>query len=308
MIQSDEDHAHQVGATVSKQEKFLLTKSKLMCLNLDGSAAAEEEGEDHEGEDSCNVQFRKVKLQALDMDWLFQDGNLKELITVLSECSVDSILTTKQLRLVVDLIWSYFQIAILKYILVPFMVYMFCSIYNIGVLITEFNEMIYADMTNEEEQEKYHFLRLKIYLVTTIQTLLLIFFASFECLQILDTGIWSYIGDYWNCVDLAQLIGNAILIILITITVAFENEMISIKFIRTVGAIVCFFLWIKMFYWARLFTNLAYYVKLIQDTFIESNYFIFMVMLIIISFATFFFVVDQNLKGKQIYTDFYGPE
>lgn len=88
-----------------------------------------------------------------------------------------------------------------------------------------------------------------------------------------------------------------------------ENEIISIKAIRTVGAIVCFFLWIKMFYWARLSTNLAYYVKLIQDTFIESNSFIFMVMLIIISYSNFYYVVNQNLEdGQSIYGDFYGSK
>lgn len=31
------------------------------------------EGEGSEEEENCDVLFRKVQLQALDMDWLFQD-------------------------------------------------------------------------------------------------------------------------------------------------------------------------------------------------------------------------------------------
>lgn len=58
--------------------------------------------------------------------------------------------------------------AILKYILVPFMVYMYCSIINVSSLINQFNEMIYADMEDEAQLEKYHYLKLKIYVVTII--------------------------------------------------------------------------------------------------------------------------------------------
>ena len=97
------------------------------------------------------------------------------------------------------------------------------------------------------------------------------------------------------------------MIVMITISLILENEIISIQLIRSLGAFVCFFLWIKVFYWARLFTNLAYYVKLVQDTIIDSQYFIFMVCLIILSFSSYFYVADQNLKdGDTMIKEYYG--
>ena len=54
-------------------------------------------------------------------------------------------------------------------------------------------------------------------------------------------------------------------------------------------------MWIKVFYWMRLFSSLAYYVKLIQQTISDSMNFMLMVFLIILSFANFFYVIDRNL-------------
>lgn len=51
-------------------------------------------------------------------------------------------------------------------------------------------------------------------------------------------------------------------------------------------------MWIKVFYWMRLFSSLAYYVKLIQQTVVDSAHFMLMVLIIILAFANFFFVVQ----------------
>ena len=59
----------------------------------------------------------------------------------------------------------------------------------------------------------------------------------------------------------------------------------------------------------RLFSNLAYYVKLIQDTITESSNFMLMVCIIICSFANFFYVININLPpDKSYYKFYYGKE
>ena len=54
-------------------------------------------------------------------------------------------------------------------------------------------------------------------------------------------------------------------------------------------------MWLKVFYWMRLFSALAYYVKLIQDTIIEMSNFLLMVLIIIFAFSSFFYVINLNL-------------
>jgi hypothetical protein len=68
-------------------------------------------------------------------------------------------------------------------------------------------------------------------------------------------------------------------------------------------------MWIKVFYWMRLFSELAYYVKLIQQTLYDSVPFMVMVAIIILAFGNYFFVVNNNLRyesdGKDEYFDTY---
>ena len=67
--------------------------------------------------------------------------------------------------------------------------------------------------------------------------------------------------------------------------------------IRSLGAFACFFMWIKVFYWMRLFESLAYYVKLILQTMTDSMPFMLMVGIIVMSFANFFYVINRNLDS-----------
>jgi len=62
-------------------------------------------------------------------------------------------------------------------------------------------------------------------------------------------------------------------------------------------------MWIKVFYWMRLYNHTAMYVKLILDTFSESKYFLFLVFMIMIAFASFYYVINQSHDWG-----FYGAE
>ena len=75
---------------------------------------------------------------------------------------------------------------------------------------------------------------------------------------------------------------------------------------RTIGGFLVFFMWIKVFYWMRLFPAYAYYVKLIQQTIIDAKEFSVMVFIIIISFAAFFFIINRTQIDHE--EDEYIPE
>jgi hypothetical protein len=79
-----------------------------------------------------------------------------------------------------------------------------------------------------------------------------------------------------------------------------QEEYISLLLIRTLGGFVNFFMWIKVFYWMRIFTSLAYYVNLIVQTISDSSYFMVMVMIIICAFANFFYVLNINFVANNI--------
>jgi hypothetical protein len=73
----------------------------------------------------------------------------------------------------------------------------------------------------------------------------------------------EYFSDYWNCIDATSLSFNSIFLGMVTMNMAGENEHFDVQMVRLFGSFASFFMWIKVFYWMRLFSSLAYYVKLI---------------------------------------------
>jgi len=68
--------------------------------------------------------------------------------------------------------------------------------------------------------------------------------------------------------------------------------------IRRLGALCCFLMWIKVFYWMRLFGSLAKYVNLIYCTIADCLWFMALVLIIIISFANFFYLLNLNVADE----------
>jgi hypothetical protein len=105
----------------------------------------------------------------------------------------------------------------------------------------------------------------------------------------------GYFSDPWNCIDAMSLSTNTVFLTMCTFNFSFENEYFDVEMVRTTGAFSCFLMWIKVFYWMRLFSSLAYYVKLIQQTLSDAMPFMLMVVIIVFAFANFFYVVNNNL-------------
>lgn len=108
------------------------------------------------------------------------------------------------------------------------------------------------------------------------------------------SGPEEYFSDSWNQIDTVQIILNAALMICFYIDCIFQRDVISIELLRTFGSFSVFLMWIKVFYWMRLFNAYAYYVKLIQQTLSDSLLFMVMVAIIMFAFANFFLVINKN--------------
>ena len=78
-----------------------------------------------------------------------------------------------------------------------------------------------------------------------------------------DTSLGDYYADFWNYIDSITLILNFIFLVVMTFSQVSETFVTDEFAIRRLGAFCCFFMWIKVFYWMRLFEPLAKYVSLI---------------------------------------------
>lgn len=171
--EGDDDH-HCDDERLDKFEKRLATKLKPRDLKL--SPAAEHTHSENEGEDA----FRRVKIQALDMDWLFHEDNFTTMLAYLADSDNDSILTALQIRVCIDFVWTFYQRAIIKFIFIPYILYLQLISQISGSLAAEYIESLHGDMEDQANQDKFQWIKIKCYAVTTVTTLLMISFATLE--------------------------------------------------------------------------------------------------------------------------------
>jgi len=72
----------------------------------------------------------------------------------------------------------------------------------------------------------------------------------------------SYLTSIWNLVDLTSLILN--LDYIVNIWEIADLEQISKErrqHINTIGAFACFLMWIKTFFWMKMFSNTSYFLS-----------------------------------------------
>ena len=55
-------------------------------------------------------------------------------------------------------------------------------------------------------------------------------------------------------------------------------------------------MWYQVLEWMRMFDRTAVYVKLIQDTILDTRYFMIMLLIIICTFGSSFLILDRQVK------------
>lgn len=75
-----------------------------------------------------------------------------------------------------------------------------------------------------------------------------------------------------------------------------NENLFTIERIRSRAGASIFFMWIKVFYWMRLFRSSGYYITLILQTINDIKIFMGLVGLILIAFANVFFLLQMNVK------------
>ena len=130
------------------------------------------------------------------------------------------------------------------------------------------------------------------------------------------TQLWKserpqeYFYDFWNCVDMISISLNYMFLMMFLINLIIEEAYFSHNLVLDIGSWAMFFMWIKVFYWFRLFETYAKYIKLIIQTITDMQYFFTMVLIILISFGNFMYVANNTLEesDKTYITHEYVPK
>jgi hypothetical protein len=123
------------------------------------------------------------------------------------------------------------------------------------------------------------------------------FFAALEITQMWKSeSLGDYFADFWNCVDMLSISLNYVFLVMFGINLVFKEGYFTHNFILDIASWCMFLMWIKVFYWFRLFTTYAKYIKLIIQTITDMRYFFAMVLIIMLSFGNFMYVAQNTLE------------
>lgn len=101
----------------------------------------------------------------------------------------------------------------------------------------------------------------------------------------------AYVKEFFNWLDLVCFSLNITFLTMLLFNVMNGLDLIDIHVIRTVGALAGWIMWIKVFYWMRVFKETSYFIILINRTMTDSASFIIMFAIIIFAFANYNFIL-----------------
>jgi hypothetical protein len=73
---------------------------------------------------------------------------------------------------------------------------------------------------------------------------------------------------------------------------------VDMDYITQAASIATFFLWVIILYWIRLSSDLSFYVDIVKSSLYDIRYFLFMLLLMILTFSNALIILDYSNKDE----------
>ncbi len=195
----------------------------------------------------------------------------------LSQAPNESLFSTDLIITLVDHFWDRYYNAIFFRCFVPYCFYFVGSLYYVSNYTVEG-----IDPDDRWSLTPEFFLRWFILLSV-------LYFAFFEFVCMIRDG-WQYFTDIFNLFDWGAFALN---LWLLYATSAYQEET-ERETIRTLASLLVFLMWVKTFYWMRLFTETSFYVRLIKETLYDIRWFLILFIFILMTFGNTLMVLGEG--------------
>jgi len=113
------------------------------------------------------------------------------------------------------------------------------------------------------------------------------YFLKNEWRQIKSAG-WSYLSSFWNYTDIVPPLGIIIIACLDFFPSKQGDTITTIRF--SLQGVVCFGMWLKIFYFLRIFRNTGFFVNMFLNVIYQIRIFGLLYLLILCAFAFTFYI------------------
>ena len=213
----------------------------------------------------------------MEFNWIFNGQNAAKFIKILAETNNDDIFATKQIRVMIEFLWTGYYDTIMTQLFYPFLVYFICFSYYVTYLSTEHSNEMDFNFCIE-------------YACLIIAGKMFITFVLLECIQFYREG-YEYLMSFWNILDIASLVMN------LTYVICEMNNYLEENQINLIGSICIAIMWVKMFYWMRIFKSFAAFIRMVEAITESISVFTIMLFMVLFAFANIIIVLQLNRDG-----------
>ena len=107
-----------------------------------------------------------------------------------------------------------------------------------------------------------------------------------EVFQFMEAGASNYLSNFWNIFDLMSISANACVILMV------DFSDLDAAQIKPYASVAVFLMWVKLFYWMRLFENQAGFIRLLSQILYDTRAFSLMLMICLAMFANATMILD----------------
>lgn len=235
--------------------------------------------------ENARKKQKVLDIKAIEFDWIFDNKQRSAFIKALSETDDLDLFSLNIIRSLIYFTWGVCWKYLMVYVFVPFCVYF--AVFVVYVTYVHKNKVdrghSYADPFGIAQ------------VVLIVVTLLFIVFQGFyEAKQIWFNKL-NYFLSFWNLVDLASLILN--LIVCISDLAGLDDS----KYVP-MSAIAILFMYLKLFYFGRIFITTAAMVRMVIAIIYDMRYFVAVFLLACAGFGNCFYILAKNDTTDGIFT------
>lgn len=184
---------------------------------------------------------------------------------------------------------------IIKRLFIPFMVYFFTFIISITFVYQDtFNYSGYENMNGHS--------LLNFIIIGSVLLPLQAYFWIIEIRQLINQKL-SYFREVWNFLDILSLLANTVISAIMMATTA--TDLRQRRIVNVIGAGTVILMYLKVFYFLRIFEATAPYIKMIVKMTVDIQVFIYVYFFAIVGFGNGFYLLSlNNEEDKRFVPDF----
>ena len=206
-----------------------------------------------------------------------QSEGRRNFIASLHNCEDLDIFSLQVIKNLIEFWWNSWRYLIILYLFVPYLIYF--SVFVVYVTYIHKNKInsigSYSDSFGTAEI---------IWIVIIL--MFIVYQLLNEVAQILYSGI-NYFYSFWNLLDLSSLLLN--FAVWISDLAGISDE----KYVP-LSAIAILIVYLKLFYFGRIFISTASMIRMVIFIFYDMKYFLFIFLLVWFGFGNWYYILSKN--------------